>query len=186
MSKSSAGNTPPSRAGLLPILGGIAIALLVLAATTKQGGLSPSASLQDWVGKPAPELDVVDLNGSRHRLSEMRGKRVFLVFWGTNCVPCIHEIPTLKALREEVPESSMVLLGLTGDDKDFLIKKQVVEKLGINYPIISYTGQLDRIVTPYRNVNMIPTLMVIGPEGRIDSIAVGGKPKEELLALARG
>ncbi len=174
------------RASLPPILGGIALAALILAATTKQGGGPPSAALQEWVGKPAPELDVVDLDGNRHRLSEIRGKRVFLVFWGTNCAPCIREIPTLKALRAEVPEDSLVMLGLTGDDKGFLTEKKVAEKLGINYPIVSYTGQLDRIVAPYRNVNMIPTLMVIGPEGRIDAIEVGGKTKEELLALARG
>lgn len=48
------------------------------------------------VGDEAPNFELIDLNGDRHRLSDYRGRGVFLNFWGTWCAPCKKEMPAME------------------------------------------------------------------------------------------
>lgn len=52
-------------------------------------------------GQIAPDFEVTDTDGKRHRLSDFRGQAVFLNFWATWCVPCQAELPEIDALQEE-------------------------------------------------------------------------------------
>ena len=40
------------------------------------------------VGDKAPNFELIDLEGNKHRLSDYKGEGVFLNFWGTWCAPC--------------------------------------------------------------------------------------------------
>jgi Thiol-disulfide isomerase and thioredoxins len=42
---------------------------------------------------PAPDFTLVDQFGNTHKLSDYRGKTVFLDFWATWCPPCRGEMP---------------------------------------------------------------------------------------------
>lgn len=48
---------------------------------------------------PQPEQVFFDAAGAPHRLRDYRGRLVLLNLWGTVCVPCVEELPTLGALR---------------------------------------------------------------------------------------
>ena len=39
-----------------------------------------------------------DLDGKQMRLSDTRGKIVFVALWGTWCIQCVAEMPTVQAL----------------------------------------------------------------------------------------
>jgi peroxiredoxin len=172
---------PPAKPYRLSVILPVVVVGFILAVS-----LVTARQSSGWIGKHAPDFELADLDGNHHRLSDLRGKRVFLVFWGTNCGPCLEEIPTLVALRNRLPKEEFTILAFTGDDADFLRQRHVVDRLHINYPVISYTGQVDKVVPPYRNVSSIPTLMVVSPEGRFEAIKVGGRTDDELFALARG
>ena len=45
------------------------------------------------VGKPAPEIEGVDVDGKPLKLSDYKGKVVVLVFWGSWCGPCMAQVP---------------------------------------------------------------------------------------------
>ena len=172
-----------SRSKLLAAGGVLLIGLVLVSILWPEG--EPEV-LEDWIGQPAPDMTLLDLDGKPQTLSEMRGKRVFLVFWSTSCIPCIQEIPALVRLRDTVPRDSLVILALTGDDEAFLKQSRAVTKLALNYPVIPFIGQLDKLIRPYREIDGLPFLMVIGPDGRFEDISVGAKDYNELMELAQG
>jgi thiol-disulfide isomerase/thioredoxin len=52
------------------------------------------------VRKLAPDFEVSDIEGKRHRLSDFRGKVVYVNFWATWCTPCIIEMPDIQELLD--------------------------------------------------------------------------------------
>jgi thiol-disulfide isomerase/thioredoxin len=52
--------------------------------------------------RPAPALELVGIDGTNRRLSELRGRTVLLHFWATWCPPCREELPGLLALGREL------------------------------------------------------------------------------------
>ena len=46
------------------------------------------------VGKPAPAVELKDADGNLWKLSDLRGKVVFLNFWATWCTTCKSEMPS--------------------------------------------------------------------------------------------
>jgi thiol-disulfide isomerase/thioredoxin len=43
----------------------------------------------------APNVGDTRLNGSKHRLADLRGQVVLVSFWATDCAPCVQEMPAL-------------------------------------------------------------------------------------------
>ena len=52
------------------------------------------------VGKLAPNFEIDDFDGVRHRLSDFRGKVVFVNFWATWCEACKVEMPDIYKLEQ--------------------------------------------------------------------------------------
>ncbi len=95
---------------------GIAVAILSFAGVLgNQGGgegiedvlvLSPPSpvgradlEVGPQAGKVAPDFEISAFDGSRHRLSDFRGKVVYVNFWATWCVPCTIELPDIQQLQ---------------------------------------------------------------------------------------
>lgn len=70
----------------------------------------------ETVGKSAPEIEGLDLNGKSLKLSEYRGKVVLLSFWATWCNPCVKMIPHERELSERFKDRPFVILGVNGDE----------------------------------------------------------------------
>jgi len=49
---------------------------------------------------PAPDFDLPDRSGRRHKLSDLAGRPVVLNFWSSDCPPCLEELPSLIHLDE--------------------------------------------------------------------------------------
>jgi thiol-disulfide isomerase/thioredoxin len=64
---------------------------------------------------PAPDIEVVAKDGSKIRLSDMRGKVVFINFWATWCPPCRAEMPDLEKLAETMKFSPFEVFAVSSD-----------------------------------------------------------------------
>ena len=55
------------------------------------------------------------INGKVVKLSDYKGKVVFLNFWATYCQPCIAEMPSMEALKEKFKDRKFEMLAISVD-----------------------------------------------------------------------
>lgn len=114
----------------------------------------------------APDFEATAADGSTVRLSELRGTVVLVDFWATWCGPCVREIPTVKALYEELAGEDFEILGVSLDRSraDF---EAFVSSRGLAWPQhFSGAGWSDPVARAY-GVRSIPRAMLVDREGRI-------------------
>jgi thiol-disulfide isomerase/thioredoxin len=82
------------------------------------------------VGKPAPDIDGLDLDGKPLKLSDFRGKVVVLVFWGSWCGPCMAEVPHERELVERLKGRPFALLGVDcNEERSAALKAVKAERM---------------------------------------------------------
>ncbi len=184
-------------AGLVAIVGGAALVLSFIGVLGGQGGgttatgikiedalvleTPPVAALGDLsvepkVGSLAPDFEVSDFDGSRHRLSSYRGKPVYVNFWATWCIPCQIELPEMQELldrhKDELAIISVNRAEPLGRAENFLSN---IEKLN-GEPGISFTvngmDPDDTLYNEYRGLGM-PVSVFIDANGKVVKVFNG-------------
>ena len=92
----------------------------------------------------APEIDAEDVNGRRFKLSDFRGKVVFLDFWGDWCPYCRHLYPYKRELMKKFGDRAFTVLGIDGErhaDKDQA--RRVMQREQINWPTWWFAASLN-------------------------------------------
>lgn len=132
------------------------------------------------VGAPAPELDARGPGGGPFALESQRGKVVLLSFFATWCEPCRAEMPVLRALEQELGPRGLSLVAANMDD-DSPDRAQVVSEffhhLGGAEPLVVFPS--DEAIHAY-HAAQLPTLYLIGRDGRIAAGHVGAVGEERL------
>jgi peroxiredoxin len=133
------------------------------------------------VGKPAPDFALSDLNDKPHRLSDFRGKVVFLNFWATWCKPCREEMPSMEILNKNFEKDGLVILAVSIDrvttTKDI---PPFVKGMNLTFPVlIDSWGQTDK---PYKRMG-VPETFIIDQNGIIREIVIGPRDWTRLDSL---
>jgi cytochrome c biogenesis protein CcmG/thiol:disulfide interchange protein DsbE len=124
------------------------------------------------VGKVAPEFSLPALDESKTvRLSDFRGKVVFLNFWATWCKPCKEEMPSMEVLYKNFEKDGFVVLAVSIDR--VTTKKDIppfVKSLGLSFPIlVDSWGQTDK---RYKLMG-VPETYIIDQEGVLREKVIG-------------
>ena len=129
------------------------------------------------LGTVAPDFELPDLTGVRHKLSEFRQQNVLLVFFNPQCGYCTKMAADLAALPAEAGDQRPVpIVVTTGDAEE---NRKLVEQYGIRC-LVLLQEQME-VAAKYR-AQGTPMGYRIDGAGRIASaLAVGAEP---LLRLA--
>ena len=64
------------------------------------------------IGQPAPEFEYPDSKGKMWKLSDLRGKVVYINFWATWCTTCEAEMPSKEVLFNMMQGKPFQMLGM--------------------------------------------------------------------------
>ena len=111
----------------------------------------------------APDLVLVDLEGSEVSLEDYRGQVVLVNNWATWCPPCRAEMPILEAYYQDHKDEGFVLIGIeAGEPADEV--EEFVENYGISFPV--WLDPESKAIIGFRNM-ALPSSYVINPDGMI-------------------
>lgn len=123
------------------------------------------------VGKAAPDFQLPDLDEKEIRLSDYRGKVVFLNFWATWCKPCREEMPSMEVLYKNFEKDGLVILAVSIDR--VTTKKEIppfVKSLNLTFPVlVDSWGQTDK---RYKLMG-VPETYIIDREGTLREKVIG-------------
>ena len=88
------------------------------------------------VGEAAPDFMLPTLRGNSVKLSDYRGKVVFLNIWATWCPPCREEMPSMEALYQRLKGREFEMLAVSIDRKGEEVVGPFVEKYGLTFPAL--------------------------------------------------
>jgi peroxiredoxin len=141
--------------------------------------LPETRTRREWLGKEAPSFHLVDLQGKKVELSELRGKVVLLDFWSTACGPCIREMPLIQKVAEE-HKDELIVWGVSFDQPDRDRKWLLLHKQ--EFPTLS---DADYEVSDLYKVRGIPASVLIDARGIVRGYWEGPVPMKDLEAALR-
>jgi thiol-disulfide isomerase/thioredoxin len=117
------------------------------------------------VGKPLP-LAGKTLDGRSLDLASLKGKVVLVHYWATWAEPCLADLATIKALFAKYGNQGFVPVGvnLDGDPKQAL---EYVRQQRLAWPHLYEAGGLDSPLASQLGVLTLPTMLLIGKDGRV-------------------
>lgn len=127
------------------------------------------------VGDDAPNFVLKDLEGKEYKLSDYKGKGVFLNFWGTYCEPCKDEMPYINNQYKQYKDQGVEVIAINVGETDLAIKK-FAEQYQLSFPIV--VDKKGDVQHAYR-INPLPATFLINPEGKIIKYYTG--PMDEKL-----
>jgi peroxiredoxin len=154
---------------------GVFAAMVLLACSGEpQGGAGSTA------GEAAPAFTLPDLSGNPVSLSDFHGQTVVLDFWATWCLPCVFQVPELNKLWAAHKElGDVVVIGVAVDVEGAEVVAPWAEEQGVDYTLVIGDEDLARDF----GVMGFPSLVIIKPDGRVDSRHVGLIELNQLEAL---
>lgn len=121
-------------------------------------------------GMAAPNFKANTRDGKEVKLSDLKGKKVYVDVWATWCGPCIAEVPYLKELEEELHGENIEFVSVSIDDikdtekwKNFIDEKQLS---GVQ--LMAENAWQSDVVLDY-NIKGIPRFLMIDEENNIIS-----------------
>ena len=137
---------------------GIVLSLLLAASIA----LLPGCGQGNGSSK-AFDFTTTDLYGQEQSLADFSDAKLILVnLWEPWCGPCVREMPSLQDLYEKYQDQGFIILGVFSDTSAEGEAAELVESLGITYPILRSSKDFEPLETGY-----VPTSVFMDGSGHI-------------------
>ncbi|MBU4151714.1 MAG: TlpA family protein disulfide reductase [Proteobacteria bacterium] len=134
------------------------VGMLVVTLWIGCGGVAQAAvKVPDFALPAVQDQKVVDI-------TKLRGKAVLINFWATWCGPCVQEIPSLISLQKEFGPQGLAVIGVSMDQGGEGPVQKIIDKTGINYPVIMGNSQISR---DFGGIFGIPASFLVDQSGTV-------------------
>jgi peroxiredoxin len=131
------------------------------------------------VGGAPPDFTATTVTGEAFRLTDLRGRPIWLTFGASWCADCRAEAPDLQATHERYASVGLALVSIWIDE-DAEDVRDYAERAALGFTMIA--DPTTALASRYRTYGL-PTHVFIGPDGTIRAIRLGGLPPAEMDAL---
>ncbi len=130
-----------------------------------------------------PDQAFTQLDGSQHRLAELKGKVTLINFWATSCSTCVKEMPRIVSTHETFKAQGLETLAIAMQYDPPAYVMQFAEQRKLPFRVaMDHTGELAKAFGP---VQLTPTTFVVNKKGVIVKRYVGEPDFESLHVLIR-
>jgi peroxiredoxin len=132
-------------------------------------------------GSRAPDFRLPRLHGGVSALAELvAGGPVLLVFFKVTCPVCQMALPFLERIHAAGTLPTLSIYGISQDDDGDT--REFNREFGITFPTLLDTEESGFPVSGDYRISSVPSMFVVGQDGRI-SQAMEGWNRREILAL---
>ena len=135
------------------------------------------ASRPPLVGSPAPNFELVNLDGTGRSLEQYRGQVVLLNFWATWCKPCTKEMPAMQAAHNNLADDGLAVVAINELEEEEQVRKHIQD----------YQHTFEVLLDPENHVaNMygvvgLPVTVFIDKTGHVRKVIKGGLLTEQSI-----
>ncbi|WP_299272568.1 TlpA disulfide reductase family protein [uncultured Psychroserpens sp.] len=139
--------------------------------STNENTLSISQARMELAGEKllklmtnTPDWNATDQNGKSYNSESLKGKVVFIDFWGSWCAPCKKAMPQIEQLYKHYKNNkNVIILGISANEKDNSASIKY-----FNNKKYSYTHIPNRIdIAKKFKVEYYPTVYIINKQGKV-------------------
>lgn len=134
-------------------------------------------------GQQAADFEGERMDGTKLRLSDLRGKVVVIDCWATWCVPCLRMMPHFEQLAEELKDKDVTFLSVClGVSVEIDRWKALVKEHGLRGNVIFIPSWTKGMARDY-HVSSVPRFMIISRDGTVFSYAAPAPTHPELKQM---
>lgn len=154
------------------ILGVIAVALGYVFYTNFMSGQETDVH----EGEVAPNFVLQNMDGEEVELEDLRGKGVFLNFWGTYCPPCEDEMPHMEKQYEKYKDRGVEILAVNVGESDLAVER-FVNRYDLTFPVLL---DENKDVLDHYGIGPLPSTFLIDEDGVVQRVLLGGMTEENI------
>lgn len=152
---------------LFLLIAGIGIIVLL---QTKDNSTNLTRQARLGKGAQAPDFTLPGLDGTMVRLSDQKGKVVFLNIWATWCPPCVEEMPSMEKLSQELKGEDFEILAVSIDENGAEAVVPFMKKHKLNFNALIDSKQTLKFT--YQTTG-VPETFIIDNKGIIVEKVIG-------------
>ena len=118
-------------------------------------------------GCMAPDFEMIGVDGEKCRLSDFRGKLLFIDVWATWCAPCRKELPHMAKLKEHFKKDDRIEIISVSLDNNIKTWQKFLEKEKPTWKQFVVDKKAHEIINKEYRIEGIPHFMLLDGEGRI-------------------
>ncbi len=119
-------------------------------------------------GDVAPDFEYTLSDGTTHKLSDMRGKKVVINFWATWCEPCRVEMPDLQKVSQE-SSGQVAVLGVNWREGADVIQP-FAEEFALTFPLLANPSE---DITRRYGMRFAPMSYFVNTDGTVGYRQIG-------------